>query len=69
MTEQEAFHLYRPHPWHGLDLGPEPPSLVTAFIEHYETGGIKQEPVLFIKTHHQKIENYQHTVALGMDNI
>jgi len=24
---------WRPHPWHGLDVGPEPPRLVTAYIE------------------------------------
>ena len=28
-----AFNKWRPHPWHGLDLGPEPPRLVHAFIE------------------------------------
>ena len=24
---------FRPHPWHGLDVGPKPPGLLTAFIE------------------------------------
>src|SRR5678809_418268 len=24
---------FRPHPWHGLDTGPEPPELLYAFIE------------------------------------
>jgi inorganic pyrophosphatase len=24
---------YRPHPWHGLDIGPEPPRILNAFIE------------------------------------
>ena len=24
---------FRPHPWHGLDIGPEPPSVLNAFIE------------------------------------
>ena len=24
---------FRPHPWHGLEVGPEPPELLTAFIE------------------------------------
>jgi len=24
---------FRPHPWHGLEVGPEPPGLLTAFIE------------------------------------
>jgi inorganic pyrophosphatase len=25
--------LFRPHPWHGLEIGPEPPEVVNAFIE------------------------------------
>jgi len=24
---------YRPHPWHGLDTGPDPPDILNAFIE------------------------------------
>ena len=27
------FHSWRPHPWHGLDLGNEAPEIVNAFIE------------------------------------
>jgi len=27
------FYRWRPHPWHGLDIGPNPPSLVHAYIE------------------------------------
>ena len=30
MTE---FKPWRPHPWHGLDVGPEPPRVVNAYIE------------------------------------
>ena len=26
-------HQHRPHPWHGLDAGPEPPRVVTTYIE------------------------------------
>ena len=33
MTVPAPFHLWRPHPWHGLDVGPDPPSLVHAYIE------------------------------------
>ena len=29
----KPFYRWRPHPWHGLDLGPEPPRIVHAFIE------------------------------------
>lgn len=28
-----AFYRWRPHPWHGLDVGPEPPNVVHAYIE------------------------------------
>src|SRR5262245_20875009 len=28
-----SFQPFRAHPWHGLEPGPEPPGLVTAFIE------------------------------------
>ena len=27
------FLAWRPHPWHGLGVGPDPPTLVTAYIE------------------------------------
>jgi len=27
------YYRWRPHPWHGLEIGPDPPELVTAFIE------------------------------------
>lgn len=33
MVPHSAFHKFRPHPWHGLSVGKEPPSLVHAFIE------------------------------------
>ncbi len=29
----KSFHIWRPHPWHGLETGPEPPRLVNAYIE------------------------------------
>lgn len=32
MTDRD-FHQWRPHPWHGIDLGPEPPAVVNAYIE------------------------------------
>ncbi len=28
-----SFFRWRPHPWHGLDVGPDPPGLVNAYIE------------------------------------
>jgi inorganic pyrophosphatase len=32
MTETPYYH-WRPHPWHGLTVGPEPPGSVHAYIE------------------------------------
>lgn len=28
-----AFYRWRPHPWHGLDVGPNPPKILNAYIE------------------------------------
>ena len=33
MTFPQPFYRWRPHPWHGLSVGPEPPSVVHAYIE------------------------------------
>jgi inorganic pyrophosphatase len=33
MTFPKPFFRWRPHPWHGRELGPHPPDVVHAFIE------------------------------------
>jgi inorganic pyrophosphatase len=33
MTFPRAFSRWRPHPWHGLEVGDDPPRLVHAYIE------------------------------------
>ncbi len=33
VTFPEPFHRWRPHPWHGLSLGPDYPVVTDAFIE------------------------------------
>ena len=33
MPFPNPFYRWRPHPWHGLEVGPNPPELVTAYIE------------------------------------
>ena len=33
MSFPKPFYRWRPHPWHGLTLGPNPPAVVHAFIE------------------------------------
>ncbi len=37
------FNKWRPHPWHGLDLGPNPPEVVHAFIESTPFDYVKYE--------------------------
>lgn len=43
MSEREPFNRWRPHPWHGLEPGPDPPRVVTAFIEITPFDGVKYE--------------------------
>jgi inorganic pyrophosphatase len=33
MSFPNPFYRWRPHPWHGLELGPKPPEVVNAYIE------------------------------------
>ena len=33
MAFPPPFYRWRPHPWHGLEVGPNPPQLVNAYIE------------------------------------
>jgi inorganic pyrophosphatase len=33
MSAADSFSRWRPHPWHGLEVGPDPPEVVHAFIE------------------------------------
>ena len=33
MTFPSAFYRWRPHPWHGLEVGPNPPHIVYSYIE------------------------------------
>jgi inorganic pyrophosphatase len=40
---QPAFQRFRPHPWHGLEVGPNPPQMVTAYIEITPFDTIKYE--------------------------
>lgn len=32
-SREIAYYRWRPHPWHGLETGPQPPHLVNAYIE------------------------------------
>lgn len=37
------FYRWRPHPWHGLEVGPDAPEVVTAYIEITPFDAVKYE--------------------------
>lgn len=43
MSFPEPFYRWRPHPWHGLEVGPEPPERVHAYIELTPFDRVKYE--------------------------
>lgn len=43
MTFPPPFYRWRPHPWHGLSVGPRPPALVHAYIEITPFDPVKYE--------------------------
>jgi inorganic pyrophosphatase len=43
MAAFQRFREFRPHPWHGLPVGPDPPRLVTAYIEIGPLDTVKYE--------------------------
>lgn len=58
MAPATSFSRWRPHPWHGLEVGPDPPQFVNAFIEitpfeyvKYELD--KQSGYLFVDRPHR----------------
>lgn len=43
MAKFQRFREFRPHPWHGLPVGPDPPRFVTAYIEIGPLDTVKYE--------------------------
>jgi inorganic pyrophosphatase len=43
MSFPNPFYRWRPHPWHGLEIGPNPPQVVHAYIEITPFDVIKYE--------------------------
>ena len=43
MTFPKPFYRWRPHPWHGLEVGPDPPKVVHVFVEITPFDKIKYE--------------------------
>lgn len=59
MTFPSPFYRWRPHPWHGLEVGPQPPRLVTAYIELTPFDLVKYE--VDKTTGYLKVDRPQHT--------
>lgn len=43
MSFPRPFYRWRPHPWHGLEVGPQPPELIHAYIELTPFDSVKFE--------------------------
>lgn len=59
MSFPQPFYRWRPHPWHGLEIGPNPPSLVHAYIEITPFDTVKYE--IDKKTGYLKVDRPQRT--------
>lgn len=55
----EAFYRWRPHPWHGLDVGRDPPKHVHAYIEITPFDTVKYE--IDKKTGYLRVDRPQRT--------
>jgi inorganic pyrophosphatase len=56
------YQRWRPHPWHGLSVGPKPPQLVDAFIEITPSDPVKYE--VDKETGYLRVDRPQRTNAL-----
>lgn len=56
------YQRWRPHPWHGLSVGPQPPQLVDAFIEITPSDPVKYE--VDKETGYLRVDRPQRTNAL-----
>lgn len=57
-----TFNQWRPHPWHGLELGPEPPHIVHAYIEITPFDFVKYE--VDKKTGYMRVDRPHRTSSL-----
>lgn len=58
----KTFSKWRPHPWHGLPVGPEPPSLVNVFVEITSFDLVKYE--VDKSSGYMKVDRAQRTSSL-----
>ena len=59
MTFPSPFYRWRPHPWHGLEPGPDAPSVVSAYIELTPFDTVKYE--VDKQTGYTKVDRPQQT--------
>lgn len=62
MNFPNPFFRWRPHPWHGLEVGNEPPRIVNAFIELTPFDTIKYE--VDKKTGYMRVDRPQRSSSL-----
>ena len=59
MSFPKPFYRWRPHPWHGLDVGPRVPEVVHAYIEITPFDSMKYE--IDKTTGYLRVDRPQHT--------
>jgi len=59
MSFPSPFYRWRPHPWHGLEIGPNPPEVVHAYIEITPFDLVKYE--IDKKTGYLRVDRPQRT--------
>ncbi len=62
MNFPNPFYRWRPHPWHGLDAGDNPPKIVNSFIEITSFDTIKYE--VDKKTGYMRVDRPQRSSSL-----
>jgi inorganic pyrophosphatase len=62
MTFPNPFYRWRPHPWHGLETGEDPPTIVNAFIEVTSFDAIKYE--VDKKTGYMRVDRPQRSSSM-----
>jgi inorganic pyrophosphatase len=63
MSFPQPFFRWRPHPWHGLEVGPNPPEVVHAYIELTPFDRVKYE--LDKKTGYLRVDRPNRTSAFA----
>jgi inorganic pyrophosphatase len=62
MNFPNPFYRWRPHPWHGLETGEDPPTIVNAFIEVTSFDAIKYE--VDKKTGYMRVDRPQRSSSM-----